>query len=141
MTLEEGQYRLIQFVEKEIAQSGLWIFFKRDIEVSLTRILDPFEKTSNLPLPEKIRISVLEFDKRGINCNEEDFLEWEKICATAIKSERLRHNYSGEAYRKHLLLILHSGQIIQFLLGDISHLKGLLGHYIELYKLENSSEK
>lgn len=140
MTVEEGQQRLIQAVEKKINDSGLWGFFQRKIDISLTRILEPYEKSANLPLPEEICSSSLLIDQNGITYNGEDFLDWKEICATAIQTEQLYKNYTDEFYpRRHLLLILHSGKIVSFELGDISPLKGLLGHFIELYKLENST--
>lgn len=139
MTVAEGQNRLVQFVEKKIRDSGLWGFFQRKIDISLTRILEPWEKSANLPLPGEIRLSYLLIDQNGITCNGEDFIPWKEICATAIQTEQLSKNYSGENYRKHLLIVLHSGKIISFELGDIAHLKGLLGHFIELYKSENKT--
>ncbi len=140
MTLEEGQNRLVHFVEEKIRRSGWFIFFKSDIKLSLTRILEPYEKSANLPLPEKLNLFEVEIDKHGILYNREEFLDWKDVCASGIMSEYISNGWmerGGGYYKKYLLVILHSGDIIPFSLGDISRLKGLLGHFIELYKTKN----
>lgn len=139
MTQEEGQNRLVHFVEEKIRRSGWFIFFKSDLKLSLTRILEPYEKSANLPLPEKLNLFEVEIDKHGILYNREEFLDWKDVCASGIMSEYIpRSTEALGHYKEYLLVISHSGDIIPFSLGDISHLKGLLGHFIELYKTKNS---
>jgi hypothetical protein len=136
MELVEGKQLLINRVEYEIGKSGWWIFNKRNIELSITRILKPYEKTANLPLPDKLNVQSLIIDKQGVWC-QGDMILWTEICATGIKTETI-YDRTAEMniYLNHLLVCLNNGTLMQFSLGDISHLKGLLGHFIELYKLQ-----
>lgn len=142
MTAAEGKDRLVEFVQKKVDRSGFFIFFKRDITLTLTRILEPYEKTANLPLPQKIQLVDIELDQHGILYHREEFIDWNEVCATGIMSEYVR-NKSWEpenSYNRHLLVILHSGDIIPFEIGDIAHFKGLLGHFVELYKTGKQPE-
>jgi hypothetical protein len=141
MTEEEGKDRLVYFVEKKIRDSSWFIFSGRDLKITLTRILEPYEKSANLPLPEKLTLGEIELDKSGILYRREDLLDWKDVCASGIMSEYISNGWPerGGYHKEYLLVILHSGDIIPFYIGDISHLKGLLGHFIELYKQENNS--
>lgn len=138
MTEEAGKDRLVQFVQRKIQKSGWFIFFKRDLKLTLTRILEPYEKSANLPLPEKLYLGEIELDKHGILYRREDLLDWKEVCATGILIEHIPKKwmeYEGQ-YKEYLLVILHSGDIISFFIGDTAHLKGLLGHFVELYKTQ-----
>lgn len=94
------------------------------------------KKKANLPLPEKLNFYSICINKKGIN-KYSDLIQWSEICATGISIESILDKY-GEDYRyiNHLLVCLNNGKIIEFELGDISSLKGLLGHFIEEYKIE-----
>jgi hypothetical protein len=136
MTLEEGIKILVNIVDLEIKNSGWWIFNKRNLELGITKILEPYEKSANLPLPEKLYVYNMTIDKYGISCHE-DLIEWSEICATGIKTETISDgNSETYIYKKHLLICLHNRSVLQYYLGDISSLKGLLGHFIEQYKFE-----
>jgi hypothetical protein len=137
MTKEEGKIKLFKIVEEEIKNSGWLIFNKRNIELAITRILEPYEKKANLPLPEKLKVCGITIDKQGITF-EKGLTEWKEICATGIKTEITYDGNSEEnIYEKHLMIIFQSGKAIQYpLLCDITNLHGLLGHFIELYKCE-----
>lgn len=44
MTFSEGKARLFEHVENEVKESGCLIFNKREIELTITRILQPYER-------------------------------------------------------------------------------------------------
>ena len=137
MTFEEGKNRMFELIEAEIKSRTRWFFGGPTIELSITRILEPYEKTANFPLPETISIDDMLFDKNGITMHTE-LLSWKDICASGIRTEEIFDGNADEMkYIKKLVLILHSGEIFQYNLVDISKFKGLLGHFIEQYKLEN----
>lgn len=136
MTEEEGKDRLIQFVENKVKNSGWLIFFKRDLQISFPRILEPYEKSANLSLPEKLILAEIEIDPHGILYRRQELIEWKAICATGILSERISKNGTEDDFKRHLLVILHSGDIVPFYIGNISRFKGLFGHFVELYKTQ-----
>jgi hypothetical protein len=71
MTLQEGRKRLFEHVENEVKKSGFWIFNKRVIELTITRILQPYERTANFPLPDKIEETDFIIDKNSIILGKE----------------------------------------------------------------------
>jgi hypothetical protein len=133
MTLQEGRKRLFEYVENEVKKSGCWIFNKRKIELTITRILQPYERTANFPLPDKIEETDFIIDKEGITSNEICYT-WETICATGIKTETIYKDENLTLYINHLVCILHSEKIQEFQIDKLEKYKGNLGHYIELYK-------
>lgn len=136
MTKKEGIKLLFNRVDNEIQKSGWWIFNKRNIELVITRILEPYEKKANLPLPEKLSIYDMTIDKQGI-LHHKELRKWSEICVTGIKTEK---EYDGRhevyIYTRHLLICMNNGDVFQYTLGDISKFKGLLGHFIEQYKID-----
>lgn len=50
MTLEEGEISLFNKINNDIKESGWWFFNKRKIELSITRILEPYEKKSKFTI-------------------------------------------------------------------------------------------
>ena len=133
MTFSEGKTRLFEHVENEVKKSGFWIFNKREIELTITRILQPYERTANFPLPDKIEETDFIIDKEGITSNEICY-KWETICATGIKAEVINKNTKYSFKRNHLIIILQSEKILEFQIEKLEKYKGNLGHYIELYK-------
>lgn len=146
MDKREGEKLLFEKINNQIKESGWWIFNKRNIELTITRILEPYEKKANLPLPEKLQIDYLYINKDGIG-NHTNLIKWSEICATGISKEFneerngednfLESNGEDYFYISKLHVCLNNKRILEFELGDISQLKGLLGHFIELYKDEN----
>ncbi len=141
MTEKEGKDRLVYYIYKRTRNSGWFIFSKRRYELTFTRILEPHEKSANLPLPNKLHLQEIDIDETGILYRKEEFLNWEAICVTGTMSEYIPNGWMerGGEYKQYLLVILHSGDIIPFMLGDISHLKGLLGHFVEWYKTKKNN--
>lgn len=130
---------LFQFVEDERKNSGSWIFSKKNLELTITRYLEPYEKSANYPLPKSIIFTRIQLDKLGITNNNTGFLtEWSAIAATGIKTERIDLD-DIPRYDRYLLVCLKDGKIRQYELGNIDHFRGLLGHNIELYKLEHNA--
>lgn len=133
MTFEEGKKRLFEHIENEVKESGCWIFNKREIELTITRILQPYERTANFPLPDKIEENDFIIDKAGITTNKTCYT-WYTICASGIKTEEIKKYRNDSVYINHLVCILHSEKILEFPIEKLEKYKGNLGHYIELYK-------
>lgn len=133
MTLEEGRKRLFEHVENEVQESGFWYFNKKDIKLTITRILQPYERTANFPLPDKIEETDFIIDKEGITSNKNCYT-WDEICVSGIKTEEIEKYRNDSIYINQLVCILHSGKILEFPIDKIEKYKGNLGHYIQLYK-------
>jgi hypothetical protein len=133
MTFEEGRKRLFEHVENEVKESGFWIFNKKEIELTITRILQPYERTANFPLPDKIEENDFIIDIAGITSNKTCYT-WDTICASGIKTETIHKDENLTLYINHLVCILHSEKILEFPIEKLEKYKWNLGHYIELYK-------
>ena len=133
MTLQEGKDILFNRIDTQIQKSGWWIFNKKDITLSITRILEPYEKVANFPLPAFVRLDEVRIDIRGI-ASYGDRIAWSEISASGITKETV-HRGDQLFYRRNLLLCLHTGDIVTFPIADFDRFKGLLGHFIEQYKL------
>jgi hypothetical protein len=55
MTEDEAIKKLIQFRDEKIKQSGWWVFNRKQISFARTKLLKPYEKDANLPLPESTK--------------------------------------------------------------------------------------
>lgn len=141
MTADDCLNKLVQFCDKEVKDSGWWIFNKRKITFQKTRILESYEKTANLKLPDKLEIRSTLIDFNGIKVGPTLYC-WEDICATGLKIETVdnkRHDDQFD-YENYLLFCLKDGKVIQIELGEIDKFYGLLGHFIEQYKNEHESK-
>jgi hypothetical protein len=138
MTEDEAIKKLIQFRDEKIKQSGWWVFNRKQISFARTKLLKPYEKDANLPLPESLLIGKAILDKKGITIDKKLYL-WKEILATGITTEYIHYydhkihenNYKPDEY---LLIYLFVGNIIEVHLGDTRHLYGQLGHFIEQFK-------
>ena len=135
MTKAQGRERLIQYCDNEIAKSGFWIFDKRTLYLDITRFLKPHEKSANFPLPKSLSLSYCKIDKNGIHVDEYT-VEWDKICAAGIKKEQLMDNGENTYYEYHLMICLYTGKIRHISIGSNDLYRGLLGHYIEQYRID-----
>ena len=136
MTHNEARQKLIDHCDEEIRKSGFWIFNRKELHFDTCRILEPYEKEANLPLPEKLTVRGIHIDRTGIDYGDGKPLAWDKIAAAGIKSEPLYQEHQLTEYIRHLLLCLHTGEIIVIAIGNIDHLKGLFGHFIASYKAD-----
>lgn len=138
MTKQQGIDLLFTRVQNEIDRSGWWIFDKKRIKLVINRILEPYEKSANFPLPESIVIDDIRIDAHGITFGRTS-LTWAEICASGIKTYEIP---AGEDYivQKSLLLCLHNGKIHELYIEDFNRFKGLLGHHIEEYKLNSGND-
>ncbi len=140
MTKTQGRERLIHYCDNEIAKSGFWIFDKRKLYLDITRFLKSHEKSANLPLPKLLSLSYCKIDKNGIHVD--DFtVEWDKICATGIKKEELKGKGENPYYVHHLMVCLYTGKISRISIGSNDLHRGLLGHFIEQYKIDYFAAK
>ena len=76
-------------------------------------------------------------NSNGIDLGSSKF-GWNEIAATAFKIEVISSGYDDEKSYielRHLLFCTHDGEIFDLPLGTTDHFKGLLGHFIESYKL------
>jgi hypothetical protein len=136
LTYQQAIEHLFQFVEDERKNSDSWMSSKKKLELVITRYLEPYEKSANYPLPPRIIFPRMQLDKSGITNNNTGFLtEWSAIAATGMKAERIDID-EAPSYDHYLTVCLTDGKIRQYELGNIDHFRGLLGHYIEQYKLE-----
>ncbi len=138
MTIKEGVEILYDKVDFQRRKNSWWIFNKRNIDLSITRILEPYEKKANFPLPEKIRLNDICIDKNGIKYKD-DQIDWSEICVTGISTEKSKNSYEKFNYLEKLLICFHDGQTLEFDLGDTSKYRNLLGHFIELYKINHQN--
>lgn len=136
MTETEAIKKMKQVCSEEIKKTGFLIFFKSDIRFDQTRLLEPWEKTANLWLPEEIR-----FDEEGVVIDSNGVIggihniKWNEIIATGIKTKIIPRE--GHDLRLHSLLVATvNAEIIELKIGKIDQYHGLLGHFIEEYKLE-----
>jgi hypothetical protein len=136
MTFDEGRKQLFDFVEDEIKRSGFWIFNKRKIDLTITRILQPYERTANFPLPEKISEPEFVLDKNGIT-SENLFIRWSEVCASGVLNEDLNNDGDVRIFKNSFVVILYSEEIMVFEIKDLPKYKGNLGHYVELYKVQS----
>jgi hypothetical protein len=129
---EEGLRILRELVEKEISDSGFFGFFKPNLTFEKARKLQPYEKIANLTLPNEIIFDKIKFSSKGIN-EGEYWLPWNKICATALQIEQKRHESESEPdyYEYSLLICYQNGHLECAYLGEVEHLKGLLGHLLK----------
>lgn len=138
MTEKEAILKLIRYRNRKIKESGWWIFNKRKIAIKKTKLLQPYERDVNLPLPESLVIEKALFDKTGITTNSE-FYPWKEILVTAILTEFISY-YDHKVHNDQLkpdetlLIYLTNNTIIEVHLGDTRHLFDQLGHFIEQYK-------
>jgi len=105
-------------------------------------LLEDYEKTANFQLPEILKIGTLKIDKNAVGVGD-SCIEWKNICATGIMTRIIpsRSDHVPDVHDHYLLLCLTTGEVIQFFLQDIERLHGLLGHFIEQYKLQYADEK
>jgi hypothetical protein len=128
--------KMIQICKDEIKESNFIPFLRIKLQFAETRILEPWEKKANLTRPEKISD-----DYKGVTINSEGIVgsghdfKWNEIIATGIKTEDIPENDDSIFYRRHLLIALKNGKIIQIEIGNIDNYHGLFGHFIEEYKL------
>ena len=136
MTKDEARKALLNYCDKEIDNSGFWIFGKKKLDFESTKLMKQWEKTANIKLPEKLQFQGCVIDKNGIHIGKITH-DWSDIIVTGIKTE-IRPNYlveTGQDIRiPYLLVYLKNGTILDLPLGDIGEYYGLIGHYIEQYK-------
>jgi len=135
MTKAQGRERLIEYCDTEIARSGSWIFDKRTLYLDITRFLHPYEKSANFPLPKSLSIGTCRIDKNGIHANDST-LEWDKISAAGIKKEQFTDDGEHYYYEYHLMICLYTGKIRHISIVSNDLYRGLLGHYIEQYRID-----
>jgi hypothetical protein len=135
LTKEEGIVLLDQWADNEINRSqGLWQK-RRHIVVHLTRILEPYEKSANYPLPEYIEQRTFKMNQTGIQTLNGK-IDWSDVCVCGIAVEELGINrFEEPEFNYRLLVVLHTMVIKQFTVYHFEQYKGLLGHFIELYRL------
>lgn len=143
MTREEGVKRLLKYCDVQMRKTGWFIFKNPNLKYKTTRLLEDYEKTANLPLPEKLKIGSVKIDSKGVGSGDSYEFEWKDICVTGIMTRIIpsKSDYPSEDHEYYLLLCLMNGEIIEFFLQDIDHLHGLLGHFVEQYKLQYAGEK
>jgi hypothetical protein len=136
MNEEEAKYKLLKYCDREIDNSGWWLFGKKKLTIEYTALLETWRKNANLPLPDNITFPGFSINSAGIDLGSSRF-SWDEIAATAFKIEIIADN-SAERYLelRHLLFCSHNGEIFDRQLGTTDHFKGLLGHFIESYKQE-----
>lgn len=136
LTKEEGIEILDRWVENEISKYRSWWERRRRIVVHLTRILEPYEKSANHPLPERIEQNSFTIDKTGIQTLLSK-IDWSEVCVCGIAVEDLGFDqFENKRLDYFLLIVLHSKEVKRFTLHDFDKYKGLLGHFIELYRLQ-----
>lgn len=98
--------------------------------------MEPYEKEANLPFRDELSFPHFIMNKKGLDFGDVLFKRNE-IFGVAIKEETI-YNSSSETrrYIRDLVFCTEDGKIHEYTLGDTSYLKNLLGHFIELYKLE-----
>lgn len=137
MTWEQGRNRLLQYCHGTI-DAKRWIELKAPNQrFKSTRLLEDYEKTINLPLPEKLIMASVTIDKTGVSVGN-FFYGWKDICASAIKIQIIPNDseHAPPEQDHYLLLCLADGQVKEFFLTDAKRLHGLTGHFIEQYKLQ-----
>jgi hypothetical protein len=138
MTENEAIDKLIHFRDEKIKQSGWWIFNRKKIGFARTKLLKPYEKDANLPLPASLLFGNAKLDRIGVTIEKKQYF-WNEILATGITTEYISYydhkiydnNYKPDEY---LLIYLVVGNIIEVHLGDTRNLYGQLGNFIEQYK-------
>lgn len=137
MTWEEGIKALYSYCEAETKSNRWEIFRRKIITFEANRILQAWEKEANLPLPDHIASEFVRIDKHGI-IKGYDKYEWVDVCASGLKKELLPiEDDEALKYDYYLLICLHTHDIIELYLGAIDQYYGLLGHYIEQYRLHS----
>jgi hypothetical protein len=135
MTEEEAVQKLIQCCDAEIRRSGWWIFNDKDLKFTKTRLLQPHEREANLALPPSLHLKNTLINHEGVTIDL-TLYKWIDIAATGIKTDAVPiYGFPKMRYDDYLLCCLHNGTIIECPLGDVGHLHGQLGHFIEQYKL------
>ncbi len=135
MTEDEGIEKLIEFCDAEIKKSGWWIFKDKKLTFAKTKLLKQYEREANLSLPESLQIQNVVFNNIGLTING-TLYQWNNIVATGIKTHAVPISGIPEwRFDEYFLFCLQNGKVIEFPLGDIKHLHGQLGHFVEQYKL------
>lgn len=132
MTEKEGLTLLRQYVNAEQGRGGWWIFNDKNLSFTKTRLLKPYEREANLPLPASLQLEKVIFDHSGATIHSIPY-QWKDMVATGIKTDPVIviRKYR---YDEYFLCCLQTGEVIEVFLGDITHLYGQLGHFIEQYK-------
>lgn len=134
MDEKEARHKLLKYCDREIDSSGWWIFGKKKLIIEYTRLLEPWQKTANIPLPDQISFANFDLNAGGIDLGSSKF-NWDEIAATAFKIEMLDGHADNKPIElRHLLVCTHEGEIFDYSLGITDYYKGQLGHFIETYK-------
>ena len=137
MTDEEAKPLIKNYVNNISRKSGWWIFNKRKFYLDFTNILEPWQKDANLALPKKLAFPHFTISSKGLDFGDFTY-KWNEVFGTAIKEEMIGTNSDEQPviFIRHLIFCLEDGMVIEYDLGDTSHLKNLTGHFIEEYKVE-----
>ena len=143
MTVEEARQKIIAYCDNEIKNSGFLGFDKNKLELEFTRILEPYMKEANLPLPDSLSftndLNEIVINSAGVKTSQ-ILYAWLDIYMTAIKIHDISKHEQKREYNSYLIMCLTNGNIIELELGNLEKYCGLVGHFIEQFKLgQNSS--
>ncbi|MES2513181.1 MAG: hypothetical protein V4580_03520 [Bacteroidota bacterium] len=136
MTDNEAKIIIGDHVKQVSKNSSWWFLARRKFYLDFSALLEPYQKEANLPLPGHLEFPHFTMNNRGLDFGDFTY-KWDEIFGTGIKEEEL-YNSSNESvyYRRHLIFCLEDGTIKEYMLGDTTYLRNLLGHFMEQYKLE-----
>ena len=122
----------------KLTTSLLNAFIGKEYHFNFAKAQEAWQLDLNRPLPPEIRFSKngkqIVINEKGILVGKNNY-DWSEILAVAIKTIITNSNFSEELiYEYHLLICDAHGDVHETELGHIASYKGLLPHFIGLFK-------
>lgn len=139
MTKEQILDKLLTYCDNEICSfnKSRLFSYRKSIHLAQTKIMEPWEKSANLPLPDKIcfpkESCIFKIDKKGVHLNHK-LVKWSDIEVTAITVHQIDGGRRESYTQNYFMAYTKKGDIINQEIGDIHEYSNLCGHFIELYK-------
>jgi hypothetical protein len=139
MTPEEAKAKLVAYYKNKESKDPDWYRFISSVDlttkISITELLEPWQKNANLSLPENIDLgNNVVIDVNGVK-SYMGSIAWKDIFMTAVAEQSTYSNDDVIKSEHFFVACLGDGRIFEAPVTNMNEYSNLLGHFIEQYKL------
>ena len=136
MTTGEAKALLVAYYKKKEKPNWYSFLITRNLTttISITELLEPWQKEANLALPSNIELNGSFINEEGVKLPAQ-FVSWKDVFLTAVVQQSTYNGRRDKLKREYFFAgCLNNGETFEIAVTDIGKYSNLLGHFIEQYK-------